>query len=70
MSSSPEAPSIAEWWTLVEQGDVAVLEPLDYPGLPQRASAVEWDRHEVRDQLGQLVLGAGLGAPRCGAGAS
>ena len=40
---------------LAERGDVAALEPVDQPDLPQRAGAVERDGDEMAGQLAQLL---------------
>ena len=64
ISSSPDAPSMAAWCTFVSRPDLAVVEAVDDPHLPQRAGAVERDG----DQLGGQVAHVGHVAVALGHG--
>ena len=46
---------------LLEQGDPAVLQPLDDPRLPERLLAVELVAGQAADELAELAVVAGLG---------
>ncbi len=50
---------MAAWWTLEHQSDLAVLQPVDEPDLPQRMLPVERQGDQVGDQLGELGHAAG-----------
>ena len=49
---------------LGQQGEAVVLQPLDYPDLPQRLVAVKLLREDAAGKIHQLALGARSGQGR------
>ena len=66
--STPEMPSIMQWWILEMTREAAALETLDEPHLPHRLPAVELLRHDAAGQALELALVARVPAAPCGAG--